>query len=379
MISAFQQYFANFETQTSTAVSVMLWIILLVLVLYVVLAVTLKGKTKIVNRVFLILGAAIVATALVLFGVLKGKENEADGGVNPLILYPLLAFAIVIVVTAFVLAFSDKKTLRIVFAALAGAALIAVIVCLSVYYASGTPGELNYLSDSDVNTVALWISTAVLVALIIGLSFTDKKVLRFDTRSLAYAGVVLALGFALSYIRIIKMPMGGGITLVSLLPLMLYSYMFGIKKGVLVGIVYGALQAIQDPWILHPAQFLLDYPVAFAGIGLSGLLRETKLPTKVSFALGALVAAAFRLIAHFLSGAFAFGAYASYYDMSSPYLYSITYNAAYVLPDAAMAIIAGVLMMLSKNVSTLVLTADRTPEKKTSAPEKNEKNEDVDG
>lgn len=59
-----------------------------------------------------------------------------------------------------------------------------------------------------------------------------------------------------------------------MLPLMLFSYMFGIRKGIIVGAIYGVLQAIQDPWIIHPAQFFLDYPIAFAMTGLAGIFKE---------------------------------------------------------------------------------------------------------
>ena len=51
------------------------------------------------------------------------------------------------------------------------------------------------------------------------------------------------MSFALSYLRIVKMPQGGSITIASLLPLMLYSFMFGTKKGVFAGLIYGVLQA----------------------------------------------------------------------------------------------------------------------------------------
>lgn len=105
------------------------------------------------------------------------------------------------------------------------------------------------------------------------------------------------------------MSQGGSVTAASLLPLMIYSYMFGVKKGIFAGFIYGVLQAIQDPWLIHPAQFLLDYPVAFACIGIAGLFAKTeklaKLP-QVQFGLGAIAASALRFLCHILSGVFAF-------------------------------------------------------------------------
>ncbi len=352
------QYFTNFSDTTSTARTVMLWLAIAIVLAYVLTVLLTKGKNKIVGKIFLILGGAYVATSIVLFAVLTGIDNKEDGGVSPLSLYPMIVFAAVTLATAIVFALSKNKTLRICFLIAATLALVAVVVCLVVYYSTGEPGERNWLTEDDVQTVPLWISAVLLIVAVIGLTFIDKRKADFDTRSITYAGVSVALAFALSYVRILKMPMGGAITLASLLPIMLYSYAFGVKKGVIVGAVYGVLQAIQDPFILHPAQFLLDYPVAFAGIGLAGILRSVKLDARLTFTLGALIAASFRLLSSFLSGVFAFGTFASYYDMTSPYLYSITYNAMYILPDAALSIIVGLLLMSSKTVLKMLLTAD---------------------
>ncbi len=353
-----KQYLVNFTDETATARSVMFWIAIAIVVAFITASLLVKNNKKIVNKIFLVIGGAYVATSIVLFAVLTGIENEADGGISPLSLYPMIVFAAFALTTAIVFAFVKDKRLRLIFAIATLLAFIAVVICLIVYYSTGEPGERNYVTEDDVKTLPLWLSTAGLVLLIIGLTFVDKKGLDFDTKSVTYAGISVALAFALSYVRILKMPMGGAITLASLLPIMLYSYIFGVKKGVVIGAIYGVLQAIQDPWILHPAQFLLDYPVAFAGIGLAGILRNTKLNPRLSFPLGALIGAAFRLLSSFLSGVFAFGSFASYYDMTSPYLYSITYNATYVLPDAALAIAVGLFLLSSKTVLNLVLNTD---------------------
>lgn len=357
MNNPIKQYLVNFSDTMSTARSVMFWIAIAYALAFIVVTLA-KKNGPLAKKIFLIIGGAYVATSIVLFSILTYIDNKADGGVDPLSYIPMLVFAGLVLATAVVFALTKNKPTRMVFAFLTVAALIAVIVCLIVYYTTGEPAEKNYVSEEDVKTLPLWLSTAALVLTVIGLTFIDKKPFDFDTKSITYAGISIALAFALSYIRLLKMPMGGAITLASLLPIMLYSYIFGIRKGVVIGAIYGVLQAIQDPWILHPAQFLLDYPVAFAGIGLAGILRYTKLNPRLSFPIGALIGAAFRLVSSFLSGVFAFGSFASYYDMTSPYLYSITYNATYILPDAALAILVGLFLMSSKTVLNLILTTD---------------------
>jgi len=108
------------------------------------------------------------------------------------------------------------------------------------------------------------------------------------------------------------------------------------------------LQALQDPWLIHPAQFFIDYPVAFAAVGIAGLFRSVqgleKLP-QMKFTLGAVLAGIMRFVCHVLSGALAFEAYAP--AGQNVWLYSLGYN-AYVFIDAALVIAAGILVLSSK-------------------------------
>ena len=240
-----------------------------------------------------------------------------------------------------------KKGAAITLSTAFGVAFIATLVCLAVYYGQKISNDGYYNSDTaTVQQLALYIGAALSVCLIISLSFLDKQKLVFDARALAYAGICVGMSFALSYIKLWDMPQGGSITLVSLLPLMLYAYIFGAKKGVFVGFAYGVLQAVQDPWIIHPAQFLLDYPVAFSAAGLAGLFRETNALKKLpqgKFALGAILAGTMRFVCHVLSGALAFEAYA---EGQNAWLYSLAYN-SYVFIDIALVIAAGVFVFSS--------------------------------
>lgn len=103
---------------------------------------------------------------------------------------------------------------------------------------------------------AVWISVAVIVVfgILIGLLLIDRKKVapRAHTLSLVYAALSVALATGLSYIKMFEAPYGGSITLFSLLPIALYSYMFGVRRGTLAGFIYGLLQLLQGPNILHP-------------------------------------------------------------------------------------------------------------------------------
>lgn len=326
--------------------AVLFWVAVVFLLQAIIVFFAVRGEQR--KQVLRVEGAIAVANAGLLclaFLVLAFIED----GIEPILFYPILALIVVVAIGGIVLFFNRSKAAVIALGCLAGAALIATFVCMGIHYANGDALEDNWLTEDQVNTVGLYVGAVVLVAVIIAAAFLlgrkDKK--GWDTRSLTFAAVCIAMSFALSYLKVVEMPQGGSITIASLLPLMIYSYMFGTKKGVFAGFIYGILQAFQDTYILHPAQFLLDYPVAFSAIGLAGMFAHTdalRFP-QVKFALGALVGVAGRFIAHFLSGIFAFGAFAT---IQPVWLYSLVYQAGYVLPDLAIVIVVGILVFSSK-------------------------------
>ena len=221
-------------------------------------------------------------------------------------------------------------------------ALIVTGVLLAIYY--------EQIKDwYDANVPVLYVAAALVVIVIIALAFIlDRNDKAFDTRCIALAGITIAMSFGLSYVKLWEMPQGGSITLISLLPIMIFSNIYGTKKGVLVCFIYGVLQAVQDPWLIHPAQFLLDYPVAFAAIGLSGAFCKVKAFEKlpqVSFLLGGLFSGSLRFISHVLSGVFAFSTYAG--DLN-PWIYSMGYN-SFVFIDIALVLVIGAIIYSSKS------------------------------
>ncbi len=346
--------------------SVFLWCAVALAALLLVVGVLVKWKRTEIFKSYLTVAVAIavgfsvavIATMLSLeFMEMAEKEYLFD-----LVLYPSVVLGGCVVagaVAVFVCYLFGEKPFRIAkLAALSavGAALVAFLVCLGVYLGSGEGESNNGVTITVSENILLYVCAALLVALLLFIAFffgrKDKK--GFDTRSISYAAVCIAISFALSYIAPIHMPQGGSVTIASLLPLMIYSYMFGVKKGIFAGLIYGILQAVQDPWIIHPAQFLLDYPIAFAGIGAAGLFAKVKklenLP-QVQFALGAIVAGTLRYLAHILSGVFAFSEFAYHWTTGDPmnaWLYSLGYN-SFVFIDLAIAIAVGILVFSSKS------------------------------
>lgn len=361
-----KQYFTNFDGLTNASRSSMLWIAIAITIGIIVCKLVIpKDRQKLVNMISLGVILAYVVTSIVLFTACYFIEvNKEEEYFFPLLYYPLLALILVAVGSALAIYFKPLKWVKITAACLTGAALVAAIVCVGFHFASGDYIEPNWFeSAEDVNTLGLYISAVILVAVIaVPAILFDKNSTGWDTRSLTFAAVCVGMSFALSYIRIVKMPFGGSITFASMLPLMLFAYMFGARKGVIAGLVYGCLQAIQDPYVVHPAQFVLDYLVAFSALGLTGIMRNLKVfkgNNKAQFALGATIAGVLRYIAHFFSGAFAFGSFGAWYTdvwegFSNAYVYSLVYNALYVIPEIIIVVVVGVLLFTSKNFTNQV-------------------------
>ena len=208
------------------------------------------------------------------------------------------------------------------------------------------------------NDFGLYICTIAIMAVIATLTFIfGKKKECSDTKMLAYAAISIATSFALSYVKLFSLPQGGSVTLVSFLPLMLFSYMFGVRKGVLVGVIYGIMQFIQSPWFVHPMQFLVEYPVAFSAVGLAGLLHERKILDKympVQFAISGVIVAVIRYLAHVIAGIFVWGSSDPSYGVVA---WSFLYN-AFVFVDMALTIVVGCILTASKSVRTMM---DKAP------------------
>jgi thiamine transporter len=131
---------------------------------------------------------------------------------------------------------------------------------------------------------------------------------------------------------------------------MIYAYIYGAKKGLLIGLLYGLLQAVQDPWLIHPAQFMLDYPIAFSCITLAGVVSDTINSASkpyLTFTLGAVASGVFRYVCHVISGMFAFGAYAPS-GTTNFFAFSLVYN-SYVFIDILLVIVAGFIVFTSKS------------------------------
>lgn len=340
----------------------------LILVFLVSFLVTKFGAKKVVKTasvsfvvIAIILGIfLLIAEICKKYDVAYLEENWVSLKVIPFVFIPVLVTLLVSLIGAVILFVLSKKNsplfkkAGVIFGITLGVLIVATLVLMGIYYSKNIVGDGYYTDENygKLNPTALYVSAVLLVVLTVGAVFligkNDKK--PFDTHAIALAGICASLSFALSYVKLWDMPTGGSVTLVSLLPVMIFSFIYGTKKGLLVGFLYGVLQAVQDPWLIHPAQFLLDYPIAFSMVAFAGILTDFNLLNKLpqlKFALSAIVAGALRFVCHVLSGVFAFGAYAVDAGATNFFTYSLIYN-SYVFIDVALVVVAGIILLSSK-------------------------------
>lgn len=184
------------------------------------------------------------------------------------------------------------------------------------------------------------------------------------TERLTISAIFIALGTILSLIQPFSLPQGGGITLLSMLPVIIISYRYGIGWGLVSSLTYAVLQMLtgfktvsgffvgEDKMAVWMAlaSCLLDYIVAYGVLCLGGLFRKNNKPS-VALCLGSIVAVGARYIVHIISGAIIFGSWAEWFftdamggefgaEVLAKYsgaglsiFYSVIYNGLYMIPE----------------------------------------------
>jgi thiamine transporter len=151
----------------------------------------------------------------------------------------------------------------------------------------------------------------------------------FSTKVIAEIVVFVSLATVLSNIKIFQLPQGGSVTAASMVPILWLALRRGPKVGLFGAVVYGLVQAAFDPYIVHPAQLLLDYPVAFGLLGVAGLFQNRPF-------IGVTLGIIGRFVAHFFSGIIFFSMYAP--EGMNPAVYSAIYNGGYLVVELLISV-----------------------------------------
>ena len=206
---------------------------------------------------------------------------------------------------------------------------------------------LTFLSTEEI--VVMVSVLAILLIFAIAFIIGKKKTV-ISTKKLACIALAISLTTTLSFLKF-SLPFGGSITVFSLVPVILVAYAYGVYYGLLTGVVTGLIQFITSPYILTPLTFFLDYIFAFSAICFAGTLKNIIKNRMLSMSLGCVIFYLVRFTMHVLSGIIYFnsGYITEGIPADNALIYSICYNAAFVLPDMVIALIF--IIPFSKNKS----------------------------
>lgn len=199
---------------------------------------------------------------------------------------------------------------------------------------------------------------------------------------LVESAVMIALAAVLELVAkmiIPEMPFGGQVTIVSMLPIVLVGWKYGIGKGVVTGFVYSLVQMALgvktiSSLILPTSDdylgglgnvvlmFIFDYIVAYTVLGLGALYKQKIKNDSTSLALGAFTVLTLRYISHIISGYILYGAWAEWFFTQEGFyswgqtimntytgnalslVYSIIYNGFYMIPEIIITTVVAVII-----------------------------------
>lgn len=201
--------------------------------------------------------------------------------------------------------------------------------------------------------VCIVIGAALFIAaLVFAGKVSERK--EMGTRQLVFCAMALALAFITSYIKIFNMPWGGSVTLCSMLFIVLVGNWYGPKAGVLVGLVYGILQFIQEPYVLSFFQVCCDYILAFAALGVAGFFAKSKNGLIKGYIVAVIARGAFHALGGYLY-------WMDYMPENFPKalssLYPILYNYSYLLAEGVITVIIICIPAVAKGLNRVKQTA----------------------
>lgn len=158
-------------------------------------------------------------------------------------------------------------------------------------------------------------------------------------RRLVESALMIALSTILAELAVIKFPYGGSVTVFSQLPVIIISYRYGMKWGAGTGLAMALIQMIfgleNFSYVSGIVAYLIllfgDYIIAFTALGLGGMFRNKIKNQALGLTLGSIVVTTVRFICHFITGITIWGDYSN--GASSVWIYSLTYNGGYMLPE----------------------------------------------
>lgn len=178
------------------------------------------------------------------------------------------------------------------------------------------------------------------------------------TLRLVTSGIMIALAVVLSFIKVYKLPLGGSITLLSMLPICILSIKYGTKWGLFSAFVYSLIQIGLDlgeimTWGLTLKLWIgclvFDYLIAYTALGLAGAFRKSG---SAGYIGGIVLALCVRFVSHVISGSIFFDIWCP--DDWSVFPYSLAYNGSYMGPELIFTVIAAIILLSIPQTKKLI-------------------------
>lgn len=199
---------------------------------------------------------------------------------------------------------------------------------------------IEFLEKRGELVIAIVAIIAIITLVCVFIS--QKKREKFSTKMLTLGAIAISLSMVLNLITLYTMPNGGSVTLGRLVPLLIFSYIFGIPAGFIIGSICGLLDFLTKPYFVHIVQFLLDYPLAFSCCGFAALFRKNIKLKSFSIICGTMVTGIARFLFSTISGVLYWGL---------TFVPSMVYNSV-LLVDSLVSLIIIFFLTRSKSFMT---------------------------
>lgn len=217
----------------------------------------------------------------------------------------------------------------------------------------------GFLINGDGGLTSAGYAVCILAGVILfvaALAFAGKgsEKKKMSTRQLVFCAMAMALAFVTSYIKIFTLPWGGSVTLCSMLFIVLVANWYGVQTGILVGLAYGILQFIQEPYVLSFFQVCCDYILAFAALGVAGFFAKSSHGLVKGYIAAVIARGAF----HALGGYLYWMDYMpSNFPKALTSVYPIVYNYSFLLAEAVITLIIISIPAVGKGLARIRQTA----------------------
>ena len=217
----------------------------------------------------------------------------------------------------------------------------------------------GFLVNGDGGLTSAGYAVCILAGVILfvaALAFAGKgsEKKKMSTRQLVFCAMAMALAFVTSYIKIFTLPWGGSVTLCSMLFIVLVADWYGVQTGILVGLAYGILQFIQEPYVLSFFQVCCDYILAFAALGVAGFFAKSSHGLVKGYIAAVIARGAF----HALGGYLYWMDYMpSNFPKALTSVYPIVYNYSFLLAEAVITLIIISIPAVGKGLARIKQTA----------------------